>query len=166
MQHTRNLTFPGLPPAFSACVCCSSSARVGGRRGNKGEKMTKNKTDQARHTPGPWKVDGWKIGRRDQVNVSGGLDTSERYDIMTGKKSPPEPFLIARIGERNPQVEANARLIASAPDLLEVVKEIVKRLDSENGRQVILYSDSLHPSNDDKTILDYLKAAIAKAEGK
>ena len=60
----------------------------------------------------------------------------------------------------------HARLISSAPDLLEAIEQILHRLEGPNNMQTVLYSDSLHPTDDDKTIVDYLQEVIAKATGK
>lgn len=60
----------------------------------------------------------------------------------------------------------NSRLIAAAPDLLEAIEQILHRLEGPNNMQTVLYSDSLHPTDDDKTIVDYLQEVIEKATGK
>ena len=112
---------------------------------------------KVKHRPGPWKVDFWRIGKRDQVvNVSGGLDASEKFDSIAGNQFPPERFMIAELGERNPKTEANARLIAAAPDLLEACKKLVE------GHA------TLHPNKLKFADCDFCnlgKQAIAKAEG-
>ena len=48
---------------------------------------------------------------------------------------------------------------------LEACKEILSRLapDDANGAQCKLYSDALHPTDDDKTVVDYLREVIEKA---
>ena len=69
---------------------------------------------------------------------------------------------IAEIGRLWPEYEANARLIAAAPDLLEVA-----RLAVINGRHAVICEFEI--SAETKPCDCYmvkLRAAIAKAEGK
>jgi len=49
-------------------------------------------------------------------------------------------------------------------ELLAVCKYVVTMLDG-GKHQGKIYSDTIHETDDDKTILDQLKEAIAKAEG-
>src|SRR5678815_3378943 len=62
---------------------------------------------------------------------------------------------------------ANRRLIAAAPDLLEACKFVLSQLapDEPIKMQHKLYSDCLSPNSDDKTVVDYLREIVAKAEG-
>ena len=64
----------------------------------------------SKHTPGPWVV------RR--------AEGSETLDQICTDES--EPWIIADVSgpERALPVEANARLIAAAPDLLEALQEL------------------------------------------
>jgi len=63
--------------------------------------------EQAKHTPGPWSVES---------------DTRIEYGpILAG-----EGFCVATVSRDPREWKANARLIASAPDLLEVLAEIAK----------------------------------------
>ena len=63
--------------------------------------------------------------------------------------------------------QANASLLAGAPTLLEACRFILSQLDPDgaNGAQCKLYSDCLHPTDDNKTVVDFLQEAIAKAGG-
>lgn len=94
------------------------------------------------HTPGPWTI---KFG----LNVMG---KDVRY--------PSQERLVANAGGHanniwNEQVtaenEANAHLIAAAPDLLEALREMVDRFES---------------CDDDPEYVTRARAAIAKAEGR
>ena len=65
-------------------------------------------------TPGPWKVVDSKYKPRDQY---------ERFAIECYSNIPGVPGIIAKCGYR-----FNANLIAAAPDLLEALKELQKRI--------------------------------------
>ena len=60
---------------------------------------------------------------------------------------------------------ANARLIATAPMMLEALKEVLWRLGGGDLKgQHLLYSDSLHPKDDDKLFVEYIEEVIKEAE--
>ena len=82
------------------------------------------------HTSGPWLIQKRKSSG---INVYGGHNAAERIAIVDGWISEEE--------------EANARLIAAAPDLLAALKGVVR------------LSDRKHEA------WDRARAAIAKAEG-
>ena len=100
----------------------------------------------AKHTPGPWSIDR----------------TSERhgqrpYGISAGKRGPTPKKIVNWGGMSAPasqESEANARLIASAPDLLEALETLTSVLAAPS-----LDRDAVEPA--------YRKAvaAIAKATG-
>lgn len=88
------------------------------------------------HTPGPW----WTVG-------------SSQTSILQGDKHDPQIVATTETGdimnvESYAECIANARLIASAPDLLAACKE----------------ADAL--LNDTTAVRKILRAAIAKAEGR
>jgi hypothetical protein len=92
-----------------------------------------------RHTPGPWEVDRyyWTLQRR-----------------LFGDDEP-EVQIIGRISEtEDDEREANARLIAAAPELLEALKECERELSTVWARQGQV--------NDNRHALA-ARAAIAKA---
>ena len=94
--------------------------------------------NEVRHTPGPWKavlVEGHRLG---------GRNGAARYDVLA--MNPPD-FVADRL------TEANARLIAAAPDLLAACRAVLECL----GRT--LAPDYLPETR------ELLRAAIAKAEG-
>jgi len=95
-------------------------------------------SNEVRHTPGPWKavlVEGHRLG---------GRNGAARYDVLA--MNPPD-FVADRL------TEANARLIAAAPDLLAACRAVLECL----GRT--LAPDYLPEPR------ELLRAAIAKAEG-
>lgn len=79
------------------------------------------------HTPGPWVIDGDQI-----ITAEAGIPICVLH--MEDEVEWGGPDLIA-------EVEANARLIAAAPDLLAALKRLaamlVTREDIEEAREVI-----------------------------
>lgn len=72
-------------------------------------------TDQARgagHTKGPWSFDFGTIGGPSIKSASGVVADVRTYGVRTG-------------GPLDPVCEANARLIAAAPDLLTALEALV-----------------------------------------
>lgn len=91
---------------------------------------------QARHTPGPWIIDGSYI------------ETPQRN--------------IARIGGRDPEDQANARLIAVAPDLLVCLRRLVEWDEyCEANADCGLTESQLRQDAE-----QWARTAIAKAEGR
>jgi hypothetical protein len=92
------------------------------------------------HTPGPWAHDG--------------------YGNITGMENDPEIGCVGKVGVASIYLrtaayryEANARLIAAAPDLLSVLKEL-----QESAAYWSEYDVPLG-------IVERINAAVAKAEG-
>jgi hypothetical protein len=85
---------------------------------------------KTKHTPGPWVV-GY---------------TAETATVDA------ECRMICELENYYGDEDANAKLIAAAPDLLEALQEIERRLvDPDNPRsQTWMCSDALHPNNDEK----------------
>ena len=97
----------------------------------------------AQHTPGPWRVE-----RQNPSPTTGEW-------MIAGTK----PGYLAEVrdcGSRD--VQANARLIAAAPDLLAALQALVAELD---GPGKPYSSDSYAPPH----FIETAKAAIAKATG-
>ena len=93
-------------------------------------------TNKVSHTPGPWKL--MFTGTSCTVNYDG----PDRHGLIaTVNQTPP-------IGSH----AANADLIAAAPDLLEVLKNITREVEKRAGAP--------------KAIVAIAYTAIAKAEGK
>lgn len=98
---------------------------------------TENRTQ---HTPGPWIQDRSCEGRTVVANDPNGI-----------------AFNLAHLPGEHPMQEANARLIAAAPDLLEACKPALEMLDCAEMERMKLRGKA-------KTIRQ-LRAAIAKAQG-
>ena len=104
----------------------------------------------SRHTPGPWDLDD---------------DTMEVFSSAIGQESGWIASVIGNDGNGRPlpkgEIAANARLIASAPDLLATLKAAADaidyaqaQVDSENDRHNLLVR------------LVQVQRVIAKAEGR
>lgn len=105
------------------------------------------KQEQAKHTPGPWQV---KEYLRNEPS-----STMPEYRIQTDVDSIAEAHRLWRDGSplaTRYEVEANARLIAAAPDLLEACKAFVAA-----------YTDTEHAEQE--TVWQQAVTAIARAEG-
>jgi len=95
------------------------------------------------HTPGPW-----IYVRRDEWSHSVATQHGELPD------GSPNYWTVASINKnREPEHEANARLIAAAPDLLEALQMALKELDGLN----------LDAIGFDPTALATMREAVAKA---
>ena len=118
---------------------------------------------ETKHTPGPWRVEGWTNEHHELLD--GGFEivaTDGRYHLVVVQRAP----WPARIVESN----ANARLIAAAPDLLEAVRaggrysDALRRYQDQGVRgQVIPGTDEL-----DRLFMEWHDighAALDKATG-
>ena len=93
-----------------------------------------------KHTPGPWAVDSTK-----SFYVMGPARLSEQTGLTHG------PFIC------NASTQANARLIAAAPDLLDALRALMA-LDVKGHA----LADRLQFSDPGRALLDQCRAAIAK----
>lgn len=93
----------------------------------------------SKHTPGEWVYEQISRGSRDGFEISSGnfYKIAEVYDV-----------------NGSPQNEANARLIAAAPKLLSMLKEMVEATEIDLG------------ADDFLALKREAIAVIAKAEGK
>lgn len=108
-------------------------------------------TQTATHTPGPWKV-----YRPDSVRDSLGIDAKDETVVLFDDRA-------GIIGENR---EANARLISSAPELLEALSASVIEMDD-----TLDHLSRLNPAENSAYVRDlrnaisFARAAIAKAIG-
>ena len=106
---------------------------------------------KTKHTPGPWTV----VPRDEDA------EPWDCVDIMAGKYNVAAAIYDCSFYDDEycdddlylPVVDANARLIAAAPDLLEALKEMLFKAEYGNGLEA-------HYKANDRA-----RAAIAKAEG-
>ena len=103
------------------------------------------------HTPGPWTIE--------RPYGEPGLFVSR------GDPAATNPLICkVREGLRTGEPEANARLIAAAPDLLEVVQAIDARLHGRFDDPALLSMGPLN-TNPTRDILTWTGRAITKATG-
>ena len=104
--------------------------------------------EQVKHTPGPWRTDGYFSGEKDEQGLRG---------VMIRPPAPSGALIASAIASLvirdQGEVDANARLIAAAPDIYKSLKAAV-----------VLIQCNVHPSKVGEEYNDML-AAIAKAEG-
>lgn len=106
------------------------------------------------HTPGPWSVFNHSWCETSVIAI--GFDHSIcLLDINHATEESQEAD--------EAQMEANARLIAAAPELLEALKEALAcgmvPVSSANEGGAVMYSEHVR-------VADMIRAAVAKAEGK
>ena len=103
---------------------------------------------EAKHTPGPWVIaDGGPIIADSQNMIAVTLDMFDSNEDLS-------TWIQTRV--TRPEREANARLIAAAPELLEALEELVTALDYAVTRRSRARRDAAVKS---------ARAAIAKARG-
>ena len=90
---------------------------------------------KTKHTPGPWKIGRDRTIRSNPTVCNG--------------------FFICDIAE-NPNIFADAKLIAAAPDLLHYLKCVAARLNIEAKEKKVFPCAAILPE---------INAAISKAEG-
>ena len=98
----------------------------------------------SKHTPGPWVVSADPLHFYSLTTVIGGKESSQ-------KNGPPQQMIVQVGGFAEwKEAEANARLIAAAPELLEALKLIAS---AENSALDLAYCKGI------------ARAAITKATG-
>ena len=97
-----------------------------------------------KHSPGPWRIDG------ETIRADNGWEVCNPYDTDA-------PTGLIECG-------ANARLIASAPDLLDALKNAVSYLEANRPKGKIreIFAQLNEYENG---VLKPARAAIARAEG-
>ena len=112
---------------------------------------------QTKHTPGPWRLteSGDAIVSADggTLIVETGQDYWKNLEAAAAGAS-------SDIAKRHlPQVRANARLIAAAPELLEALVAILETAD-------LSFGEGEQAAKVGNAVISQARAAIAKAEGK
>ncbi|MGF6253817.1 hypothetical protein [Ensifer sp. LBL] len=109
----------------------------------------------SKHTPGPW-----------LYGPFGAIWPASDVEFLDGKwrEKCAEPRIIATPSPEVPEAEANARLIAAAPDMLEALMMLNKWFEI-TGSSVKQRWERI-PAEDRVAIVAATKAAIAEAEGR
>ncbi len=108
----------------------------------------------AKHTPGPWVFDGSGIHKEAVTMVEFGLEIHVQR-IAAIYVADDFEFTSSEAEERfQAEAEANAHLIAAAPDLLAACESVIARISDP----------SVDREKDDES-LRLLRAAIARAKG-
>lgn len=110
------------------------------------EQNSESRTATTAHTPGPWSVSEWGVtgATGDVLEVVQGF----AYDEFDS-----EPACI-NVGN-----DADARLIAAAPDMLTMLKDILNECDLLENNSAAIRASSI------SIIRMYARAAITKATG-
>lgn len=114
------------------------------------------------HTPGPWAVAVWDTAKdpveqfREHLSHGSGPIWGvwcPEHPLTKGHHPNPEHAVMACLTGNGPTSEANARLIAAAPELLAALKESIE-------------FSPYRGESEETPFLRRARAAIAKAEGK
>jgi hypothetical protein len=100
-----------------------------------------------KHTPGPWNVDGDATVYGPRFSIANDKEQIGRFEVADCKGYKQER-------------EANARLIASAPDLLRALEQLLETAESLNDW---LVSDG--SINGEHELFKKVRAIISKAKG-
>jgi hypothetical protein len=90
------------------------------------------------HTPGPWEIRRSKSGYPYQIHAPNGIDGPGGIKDVTRWASIAMPS--------SPEGEANARLIAAAPSLLEALKELADLMDATYEHDYVPDSFTTQPA--------------------
>jgi hypothetical protein len=97
---------------------------------------------KAQHTPGPWENHKWNCEEH-QISAKGGTIALVSHSHTLVSEA---------------EADANARLIAAAPDLLAALRDVL----AHTGMEIITEEDQIRWTS----VLEDAKAAIAAAEGR
>ena len=114
----------------------------------------------SKHTPGPWKF-GWETNKKDWgIVTDGGGNIIANVNTKTGPDLPP-------LVPRKMPADANAKLIAAAPDLLAVCRQLADLLEDPSTELENKCKDTSGMIQVWVSVSDVrqARAAIAKAEG-
>lgn len=115
-----------------------------------------------KHTPGPWRID---VNGSENWTVDYEGPSSTFMTICANGRREPVGFAVEPTAWRNDdEIEANARLIASAPDLLEALGQLlgnaeIARFHLKDTEEGMIVGSALFDT------IQQARAAIARARG-
>ena len=124
--------------------------------------------NKIKHTPGPWRISNTEIYGSEDIHVHGRL-----WPVVPGQGQVSSRSFTSRVCvvEGSPELEgpaANARLIAAAPDLLEVCHELLHEVETSHIDWARFNYGSLDYDPEYKpefpACVNKARATIAKAE--
>ena len=88
-------------------------------------------SEQAKHTPAPWKTEEWKIGQGQEPRTEMVLHNNvHQIGRLVWSDAADKPWDISKSEQ-----EANARLIAAAPELLQALRRLVHPMADDTDVQ-------------------------------
>lgn len=110
----------------------------------------------SKHTPGPWSAELMKIGTIKRGTSAYVLLDGDEYNIAMISSWKSQPDTAA-------EAEANARLIAAAPELLEALEALLNADLYADGEGIHFIKNA--DTADGERAVQMARAAIAKATG-
>ncbi len=107
--------------------------------------METTKEKHATHTPGPWEIQ----------DAGPGTIRGLRFRVITNEK------VIAKTSDGLEEARANARLIAAAPAMLEMLRDLSKVIENLES----IGANLPYYFKDDMSMSDKLREVLAKVEG-
>ena len=108
------------------------------------------------HTPGPWTLTADPLHFYSLTTVIGGKENHQ-------KNGPPQQMIVQVGGFAEwKEAEANARLIAAAPELLEASMKVLEWFEAEDDHSKADFYQRIQMCSDAE---EMIRAAIAKATG-
>ncbi len=117
-----------------------------------------------KHTPGPWCVDATKATGAYGVRTD--YDTHPGHDYAGGYGSQICSMIPSNSDFPQEERNANARLIAAAPDLLAACQQVLSSVACENAGSSVENEFAYFWKSQWKSVRASVLSAIAKAEGK
>ena len=125
--------------------------------------METTKEKHATHTPGPWEVYSCEEGERHgQVFAPDGISDGKTVcDLPKSKLIQPEDKRKNHYFVHSAEDEANARLIAAAPEMLKMLRDLSKVIENLES----IGANLPYYFKDDMSMSDKLREVLAKVEG-